>query len=129
MTQVFVSKFRNWLILAMFVLAASALSLATVQTAHSAGFADDVAGKTTIKLKDIPGVGSALTKLKLGKLANMDMASVTATETTISGFVNFFAMKWNFLVFKGGTETYFAMEPVSAASPNSATFSRYPASK
>jgi hypothetical protein len=42
------------------------------------------------------------------------MASVTATEDTISGFINFFAMRWNFLVFKGGTETYFAMEPLSA---------------
>ncbi|CAN0443538.1 unnamed protein product, partial [Laminaria digitata] len=61
-----------------------------------------------------PGVGATLTKLKLGKLANMDLAGVTATEDTISGFVNFFALRWNMLVFKGGTETYFAMEPLSA---------------
>ncbi|MFT5487054.1 MAG: hypothetical protein ACI9JL_000826 [Paracoccaceae bacterium] len=114
MAQIFLSKFRQLLILAMFVVAAGAVSLATPQTAYSAGFADDVAGKTTIKLKDIPGVGDALNKLKLGKLANMDMAGVTATEKTISGFINFFAMRWNFLVFKGGTETYFAMEPLSA---------------
>lgn len=99
----------------MFIVAAGAVSLATPQTAYSAGFADSVAGKTTIKLKDIPGVGDTLKKLKLSKLANMDMASVTATENTISGFVNFFAMRWNFLVFKGGTETYFAMEPLSAS--------------
>jgi hypothetical protein len=114
MTKVLVSKFREFLILAMFVLAAGALSLTASQPAYAAGFVDDVAGKTTIKLKDIPGVGKILSDLKLSKLANTDMAGVTATETTISGFVNFFAMRWNFLVFKGGTETYFALEPVSA---------------
>lgn len=114
MTKVLVSKFREFFILAMFVLAAGALSLTASQPAHAAGFVDDVAGKTTIKLKDIPGVGKILSDLKLKKLANTDMAGVTATETTISGFVNFFAMRWNFLVFKGGTETYFALEPVSA---------------
>lgn len=114
MAQVFVSKFRKLMVLAMLIVAAGAVSLAMPQTAYSAGFADSVAGKTTIKLKDIPGVGDTLKKLKLSKLANMDMASVTATEDTISGFVNFFAMRWNFLVFKGGTETYFAMEPLSA---------------
>jgi hypothetical protein len=114
MTKVLVSKFRNFLILGMFVLAAGALSLTASPPAYAAGFVDDVAGKTTIKLKDIPGVGKLLADLKLNKLANTDMASVTATEKTISGFVNFFAMRWNFLVFKGGTGTYFALEPVSA---------------
>lgn len=114
MPNVLLSKFRRFMVLAMLVVAAGAVSLATPQTAYSAGFADSVAGKTTIKLKDIPGVGDTLKKLKLGKLANLDMASVTATEDTISGFINFFAMRWNFLVFKGGTETYFAMEPLSA---------------
>lgn len=114
MTKVLVSKFREIIVAALFVLAAAALSLSAMQPAHAAGFADDVAGKTTIKLKDIPGVGKILSDLKLNKLANTDMASVTATEDTISGFVNFFAMRWNFLVFKGGTETYFALEPVSA---------------
>lgn len=114
MAQILVSKFRQYMVLAIFAVATMAVSLGLPQTAYSAGFADSVAGKTTIKLKDIPGVGNVLTKLKLGKLANMDMAGVTATEDTISGFVNFFAMRWNFLVFKGGTETYFAMEPVSA---------------
>lgn len=114
MAKLFVSRIREILVAAMFVLAAAALSLTTLHPAHAAGFADDVAGKTTIKLKDIPGVGKILSDLKLSKLANTDMASVTATEDTISGFVNFFAMRWNFLVFKGGTETYFALEPVSA---------------
>ena len=108
------SKFRKFMVLAMFAIVAGAMSIAMPQTAYSAGFADSVAGKTTIKLKDIPGVGDVLNKLKLGKLANMDMAGVTATEDTISGFVNFFALRWNMLVFKGGTETYFAMEPLSA---------------
>ena len=114
MTQALLARFRTFVILAMFALAAGGISLATSQTAYSAGFADDVAGKTTIKLKDIPAVGNILTSLKLNKLADTEMASVKATETTISGFVNFFAMRWNFLVFKGGTETYFALEPVSA---------------
>lgn len=114
MTRVLVSKIREIFIAAMFVLVAAAMSLTAVQPAHSAGFADDVAGKTTLKLKDIPGVGKILSDLKLSKLADTEMASVTATEKTISGFVNFFAMRWNFLVFKGGTETYFALEPVSA---------------
>lgn len=114
MTHILMSKFRNLLVVAMFAIAAGAMSFAMPQTAYSAGFADSVGDKTTIKLKDIPGVGDVLNKLKLGKLANMDMAGVTATEDTISGFVNFFALRWNMLVFKGGTETYFAMEPLSA---------------
>jgi|GEM_PF-1235621 len=114
MTQISIWNFRRFLFAAIFVVLAGAVSLSTMRIAHGAGFADSVGDKTTIKLKDIPGVGSVLTKLKLGKLANADMAGVAATEDTISGFVNFFAMRWNLLVFKGGTETYFAMEPLSA---------------
>jgi hypothetical protein len=71
MTQISVSKFRKFMVLAIFIVAAGAVSLATPQTAYSAGFADSVAGKTTIKLKDIPGVGDTLKKLKLSKLANI----------------------------------------------------------
>ena len=105
MTQISVWNFRKFPIVATFVILAGAVSLTMPRIAHGAGFADSVGGKTTIKLRDIPGVGSTLTKLKLGKLANTDMAGVTATADTISGFVNFFAMRWNLLVFKGGTET------------------------
>jgi hypothetical protein len=96
-------------------LAALLVFLGVPDAARSAGFSDDVQGKTTIYLKDIPGVGKTLADLGLGKLANTQMAGVTATADTISGFVNFLAMRWNFLVFKAKSETFFALEPVTAS--------------
>jgi len=92
----------------------AALVLFGAQVSLAAGFQDDVGSKTEIFLKDIPGVGSVLNNLKLSRLANTKMVSVTTTPETISGFVNFLAMRWNFLVFKSGTNTYFALEPVNA---------------
>ena len=79
------------------------------------GLQSEVAGKTTIKLKDIPTINSALGAVGLSNsLGNLDLASVTATSDTISGYLNFIAMRWNFLFFKAGTSSYFALEPVNA---------------
>jgi len=83
--------------------------------ARAQNFQQEVGGRSTLKLRDVPSVKQALDAVKLtGSLGNLEMASVTTTPSTISGFVNFIAMRWNFLVFKSGTSTYFALEPVNA---------------
>ena len=97
--------------LALFVSCALA---ATIGAAQAQGFVDEVGGRTTVKLNDIPTVRSALSTVGLGSsLGNIDLAGVSATSDTISGFVNFIAMRWNFLFFKSGTSSYFALEPVT----------------
>jgi hypothetical protein len=97
------------------LLAAAAFFIFGADLARAQGFNEQVAGKTAIYLKDIAGVGSVLNSLKLQRLANIQMTGVTATSDTISGYVNFLNMRWNFLVFKAKTETFFALEPVTAS--------------
>lgn len=87
---------------------------ATGGAAQAQGFVDEVGGKTTVKLNDIPSIKSMLSSVGLSNsLGNIDLAGVSATSDTISGFVNFIAMRWNFLFFKAGTSSYFALEPVT----------------
>lgn len=92
---------------------AAGLSL-SAPAAQAQNFQTEAGNKSTLKLSEIPSVGSFLNSIGAGDFANTEIASVTVTPNTIAGTVGMMGLDWNFLLFKAGTagtDSFIAMEP------------------
>ena len=92
---------------------AAGLSLASPD-ARAQNFQTEAGNRSSLKLSEIPSLGSFLNSIGAGDFANTEIASVTVTPNTIAGTVGMMGLDWNFLLFKtgtAGTDSFIAMEP------------------
>ncbi|MFN4282803.1 MAG: DUF3421 domain-containing protein [Alphaproteobacteria bacterium] len=92
---------------------AAGLSLAAPD-ARAQNFQTEVGNRSSLRLGEIPSLGSFLNSIGAGDFANTEIASVTVTPNTIAGTVGMMGLDWNFLLFKAGTagtDSFIAMEP------------------